>query len=610
MEDVAERAPSQESDTAHLEVANAELRRAIIAEWEHTMSTASVTDTVCSVCARRTEVSKSLFVKARKVDFSLLCNPGLPDMLQPTSYNREAYGGAILHPKGLTNPNERGDLQMCSECWAALKNNRMPKFALANWLYYAHEKLPTSAKEAFSEATQLERMLVSRARGSIISYKFSQLPGHPLNGVIDHASSQRCIKGNIAIHPQDATHLNEVLPPSGDTIRDSVCAVFVGKTKPTKKTIESLRPVVVRKSRVKAMISFLIQHNPHYQLRDGFRGFSQSNLDNLFGPGTERTEEGVPCSMEVGHIQLNDAVEGATSTYVPGQDDVPGPDDNDMLMETVGYTEHDDSPISYHDMKMRALAHCLKGRGFLQSQAGSKLVPDFENDRLLSWLFPHLDPWGIGGFYEARRSVKLSLDQQLKYLLAVHDSPFRDDPDFAFVYYNIRQKRAVYESVTFRVSASERENVTAQLLSIDTKKLDRMIAAFKDNPHYQTQDEEEARIIRLLLRVNTVSHDLPGSNGYKIMLRNQIRALINHEGTPTLFVTLNPSDRDHPLVQLYAGHEVDVEDAMRGEELSRWRRTVLAAKSPSACARFFDKMISNFINVVLRFGREGKGLFG
>ncbi|KAI9061815.1 hypothetical protein FKP32DRAFT_1726256, partial [Trametes sanguinea] len=602
---------AQEPDTSYLSVASAELKRSIIAEWERTMLTASVKDLICAVCARRTPVKQIRLVNCAEVDLGLLCNPHLPDRLQPETYNRAAYEGAILHPQGLTTLDQRGDMRVCNDCGAALKKNMLPRYALANWLYYAREKLPQRTENAFASATHLELMLVARARASVISYKFRQSSDNQATpGTHGHPTSQRYVKGNVAIHPQDATHLSNVLPPSNDVIRDSVCALFVGKRKPTKETIASLRPIVVRKSVVKDMIDFLTTHNPHYRVSREFHGYSQENMDNLLGERTAGLHEGVPCSMEVGHIEVNDAVEGATSSYVPGHEQGPGPDEDDMLMETVGYTDHDDTPVSYNDMKMKALAHCLRGRPFVQSQAGSELLPDFENSQLLSWLFPHLDPWGIGGFFEPRRSVKLTLDQQLKYLLSVEDSAFRDDPNFAFVYYNIRQKRAVYESVSFRVAASERDRVSSQLLNIDTASLDRLAAAFKDNPQYRAQNEEQAKILRLLQKVNVISHDLPGSNGYKVMLRNQIRALINHEGTPTLFITLNPSDRDHPLVRLYAGHEINLEDAMRGEELSRWQRTVLAAREPAACARFFDKIITNFIDIVLRFGRSGKGLFG
>ncbi|KAI0324866.1 hypothetical protein GY45DRAFT_1349194 [Cubamyces sp. BRFM 1775] len=570
-------------EEAHLKTPDDELKREIML--------------VCAACGRDTPPSLITLVCADDLDLLLLCNHELPDRILPNSYNRDAYDGALLHPSGLTNVHGRDRLRICHDCLSALhgKPPRMPKYALANWLYYGHETLPSDIRQAFATATLSERLLVSRARASNICYKFSRMQGHPLEGTDDRLS-QRCVKGNIAVHPQDSTRLNAVLPPSNIVIKDLVCAVFVGDKKPTRDTIEAFKPALVRKSKVKSMIDFLIAENPCYTFDDGFQGYSQRNMDELFGPGTAHIDQGILCAMEIGHVKVNDAMAGATASYVPNSDE-PILNVDDMLIETVGYTEGDDTPLDYNVMSMKALSHCLRGGSFISSQAGSRFIPDFENPRLLSWLFPHLDPWGIGGFFEKRRGIPLTLDQQLKYLLTVHGSPFRDDPDFAFVYYNIRQKRAVFDSIAFRVPASQRDHIVTELLKVDVPTLERLISAYKVNPRYRPTTDDEVAISRLLTKVNTVSHDLPGSNGYKVMLRNQIRGLINYEGTPTLFLTLNPSDRDHPLVRLYA-------DIARGEDLDWWRRTAFAAGKPSACARFFDQMISQFIKTILRHGGQ------
>ncbi|EIW63237.1 uncharacterized protein TRAVEDRAFT_43541 [Trametes versicolor FP-101664 SS1] len=178
-------------------------------------------------------------------------------------------------------------------------------------------------------------------------------------------ASQGCVKGNVAIHPQDATHLNDVLPPTSSVIHDMVCAVFVGESKPTKETIQAFKPILVRKSRLKLMIDFLIERNPWYTRQHGLQGFNQQNFDDLFGPGTSHIEEGILCAMEIGHIQLNDAVAGATAGYVPEQEVQPAPGEDEVLVEAVGYTECDDSPIDYDTMTMKAIAHCLSG-GIIQ----------------------------------------------------------------------------------------------------------------------------------------------------------------------------------------------------------------------------------------------------
>ena len=100
----------------YLEVADACLRDAIVTEWEQVMSTSALMDWVCAVCARCTPQAKIIYVKPSKINFALLRNDALPDQVRPTSYNLQAYDGALLHPKGLTNSQARADMRVCNEC--------------------------------------------------------------------------------------------------------------------------------------------------------------------------------------------------------------------------------------------------------------------------------------------------------------------------------------------------------------------------------------------------------------------------------------------------------------------------------------------------------------
>ena len=259
---------------------------------------------------------------------------------------------------------------------------------------------------------------------------------------------------------------------------------------------------------------------------------------------------------------------------------------------------------------MKALSHCINGGTFVRSHSGDKFVPDFENPSLMTWLFPYLDPWGIGGFHEQSRTIPISMEEQLKYLMAVDDSPFQKDPDFAFVYFNILQKKAVCDSVRFRVAAAEQEQIVRDLLSVDKDELDRLIARLKANRSYQADTDEEKRILQIVTRVGVSLHDIPGTAGYKLKMRNEIRSLVAFRGTPAFFITLNPSDVNHPLVSLLAGNDIRLEAMERGQELTDWQRKLLVSRNPAACAKFFHTIISSFITIILRYGRKGRGILG
>jgi hypothetical protein len=76
-------------------------------------------------------------------------------------------------------------------------------------------------------------------------------------------------------------------------------------------------------------------------------------------------------------------------------------------------------------------------------------------------------------------------------------------------------------------------------------------------------------------------------------------------GTPALFITLNPCDVHHVLVGVLGGLSPD---AWRG--MTPRDRAKFVATHPGTAARFFDIMMSHFISVILRFGRDKPGLFG
>lgn len=604
----------------YMQVASEGLRESIIREWQEVVSTSNLEQGACAPCGRRCPRRDLTNVSPRAFDLTLLRNDALPPRTRPRSYAFDLYQRALLEPRGLANRWALDSVCMCPTCHRDIVvKGRMPRLSLANWLYYAREVLPPEVTTAFERSSQFDRLLVSRARASRISFRFTeQDTTEPSNLERIEAyestvpGAQRYIKGNVLVMPQNTTHLNTVLPPPAAVIRDTVCAVFVGRNKPTKETIGGLSPVLVRRSTVETIIHFLIADNPYYAPdNDSFFGFSPTNLSQLFDPQNNHLDLAVPCAMEVGFIEDSDALRASTSDYTGRNDlgNVPYAD-QPLLMENVGYTCGDHSPVSYRDMKLGALAHCLNDGRFLRSQAGDTFVPDFHNPALLTWLFPHLDPWGIGGFHHPSRAIPVTMQEQLSYLLQSTDTAFQKDPDFAFVYFNILQKKAVCDSVHFRVKETEQRRIVDQLLSIDKVVLNRMIAKFEADKHHVPDTVEEAEILSIVNDVGAVLRDIPGTSGYKLNMRNEIRSLVNYHGTPAFFVTLNPSDVTHPLVRLFAGDRISLEDAAVGEEITEWRQRLMVAKNPGACAMFFHTMISNFISVILRYGRSDPGLFG
>ncbi|EAU86515.2 hypothetical protein CC1G_10237 [Coprinopsis cinerea okayama7 len=175
------------------------------------------------------------------------------------------------------------------------------------------------------------------------------------------------MKGNVIVAPLDVIELNAVLPPPPEVIRDSLCVIFTGSDQvPSKETIEKYHPVLVRKSRVKTLLEFLLNWNPHYKQVDGFKGYSSEYLNGLFGG---ETDQGLPQAVEVTYLKANVEMENATSGYTQDtihDSDVDTSDElSSLLMENVGYTISDNTPVAYEEMKRRTVERCLAGKAFI-----------------------------------------------------------------------------------------------------------------------------------------------------------------------------------------------------------------------------------------------------
>ncbi|KAH7903123.1 hypothetical protein BJ138DRAFT_1138788 [Hygrophoropsis aurantiaca] len=335
-------------------------------------------------------------------------------------------------------------------------------------------------------------MLVSRARASQLTHYYRGKKGM----CMPEATSQRYTKGNVAVLPQDAIRVRQFLPPSRAEISESMCTLFTGSSvKPALDNLKKLCPILVSKNRVKSMIDFLVDHNPFYQLA-GVQ-FSEDNFTDLLSDEDYPDGVGIPRGVDI--CSLAPAVDAVDSCEIDGEPDV----DEDIFVESVGYTNGDHSPANRQAMKLRALAHALDKKKFLLSRSGDNFLND-NDPGLMSYLFPHLDPWGIGGFNHSARSKG-----QLKNLLKQDNSPFAHDANFSF---------EVNINSAFRVSKSAQHNIA--------KELSALAAQWKDDAFAKPKNPPEKRAVKILKRINIVAKNLKGSAGYKLARRNEIRSLL------------------------------------------------------------------------------------
>ncbi|KAF8556634.1 hypothetical protein OG21DRAFT_1482850 [Imleria badia] len=568
-------------------IADEEFKMDIVRDWQATMHPDVISILPCAICAQRFRSDEIELVDLGTVELAILRNEALPREVLPTTYNLSEFQNAILYPKALRDCHQPTSGDVCSSCLKLLRAGVLPENALANFQYYAYDELPDDVRDAFARASIFDLMLVARARTTRISYFFN----HKVGAAND--TRQGFIRGNVAVLPpsQDTMKVRDVIPPSRTDMREAFCALFVSSgCTATRENVQRLGPVLVNKGVVRTLVNFLVEHNPWYR---GQVTVAEGNIDDLYEGNAERA---LPSALEIGCLNMDESVVEQQEYRPAYVDEFRSAGEMDTLVvESIGYTAGDHSPANFQQMKAAALAHCLDGYRFLRVRSGSTLINEQELG-FMTWAFPHLDPFGIGGFNNPNRKedCKLSFARQLRNLLRQDESRFARDPNFAYVCWNILQRKELNQSLTFRVPARERTSLGQTLYEIASA-LSELMKLWQTELWGRPKTELQKMAFSVLARLQGVSRHVRGTTGYKQSRRNELRGLMREFGTPALFVTINPADLYNPLFGIYGG--VSLRD---WQSMSLHDRAVFIASHPHVAAMPFNKIVEKFLMVVVR----------
>ncbi|KZT61812.1 hypothetical protein CALCODRAFT_427221, partial [Calocera cornea HHB12733] len=298
--------------------------------------------------------------------------------------------------------------------------------------------------------------------------------------------------------------------------------LFSGHSSVTDVELRKIKPVLVNPAIVRTLITFLIDRNPAYSSSEGgFNSatvFSQANMDSL-GSGLL---PGVPASVTVGRFDGTYNTDGFRHGYAEDADLADHPD---VMVDSVGWTDSDITNTGYDQMKLSALTWCLQGRSFLHSRVGNVPIRDFDAYFLLTWMWPKLDPFGLSGFGMDASMNPVDMGRQVTHLISLYDSAFARDPTFAFVCYNIIQKKNVVNSLRFRIRMSEKDRLVRDLSRISKSDVEAFERRSRLDPLCKPRNDAERDIMRILQRLNLCVNDLPGTAGNKTKCRNEIRGM-------------------------------------------------------------------------------------
>lgn len=589
--------------------------RACIRAVRTATANAQVSRVVCVVCARERFASECRDVLLSELPSRERLVPGeahrshrlFDGMLLELRYVRSSAGGAL------------GSL--CGDCEGSLRAGKRPRLSLANnmWLGDVPEEL--------QGLTVPEQMLIALQFARCYVFKLFPRNGH----VGDPDLLQSGLAGNVTTFPLNNEQVVQMvegqLLPRPLSILSSVIAVtFVGVGRLPKRWLKST--FRVRRVRVHAALRWLKDHNPMYLNMDiadvNLRALPEDGvpleilstvLHERNGDVVDEERAGyVPDAVEDGEnefgaqadygMEAESEVEGSEEAHTRGKCGVRmerhrltlfcGDREPDVVaLQHLGVHDTDMSTLSSSELMMWALANAGEGREggyavrhgwralstFGQTLDGSPVNGDGRNP--LAACFPTLFPYGIGGIEQSRDEEVHFLDH-VRWCLEYCDKRFRTHHSFYFVAFGIQQRREVMRTARVQMKRKDFDRHSRLLRTLTLHDLRR--AEDEERRKIPISDD---RVAILKKNLYSASAKVTGSDAKRASYAPCMWGTTMMKGPSALFVTVNQTDLDEPVVQVFAGEAVDMDNfqhTLGPDERARARNVAL---DPFAAALAF-----------------------
>ena len=238
------------------------------------------------------------------------------------------------------------------------------------------------------------------------------------------------------------------------------------------------------------------------------------------------------------------------------------------------------------------------GWGYLVKH-GSRPLNDFGRDRagrqnvdgnIFERAYPVLFPYGTGGI-EGNQKTPVDFARHVRWALEYNDRRFRKHNTFPFMAFGILQRRQALGSARIQMRRRDFDKHSRLFASIDADQL--RIAAEEESRADPVKDP----IVRLLKKhVYTGIGQVMGSNQLRYQLRSQIWSTTIRIGPPSLWITINPSDINDPIAQVFAGEDIDLDDFICTQGPDKEQRTQNIAGDPYAATKFFHFIINAILH--------------
>ena len=512
-----------------------DIRRHCFEEALKMMSGNILNEVVCAVCGELVKNAEVNIITLEELPNGRLLNcENVPE----NSYT--IIDGMVFESKGILQSNSSSsNIQVCKCCLNILKSGKLPPRAIANDLCVG--KVP----KELEDLTLPEQLLISVHRVKIYIFK--------LQAAGPATSRQSAMKGNCIAFPQDVVRICKELPPPRSELADLVKVVFVGKTMPS--TFQLKKVLKVRRIKILEALQWLKSNNRLYSDIP----INMNNVEQL-------PEDDIPNEIKITSVVADN--EGLADSehdgYIknPKEENTDNNNDNDkeeeshIIIENTAMVDVEAANILEKDIQKSALNKLLDQEDkILVIPTGSTPVSEYGNPMLWLGSFPTLFPYGIGGAEDTNRRAKISLREWTQHFFSLADSNFRKHPSFAFVTFNVLQRREVCNGATLLKHLPWFPKSAKEVATVTSEDIKNWIRHLESNSKGNSMDERTCGggIQQLMKQIRVVRGKVHGSDQARIKRRQQIYSLMTYCGLPTVWMTINPADIHSPIVCYFSG---------------------------------------------------------
>ena len=417
----------------------------------------------------------------------------------------------------------------CKRC--ASDKESPKKFSCENFM------VPSKVPDELQDLTQIEEMLIARVL--------------PIMRVYVKPGGQRGYSGHCINLPQNVKEVADSLPRCPSQL-PLICVTMKGQQ-------NTFKDVYVRKTKVEQSLRWLVQNNPLYKNLK----INSKIIDSL-------PENGIPSTIPTIETELVDN----SDNKVLNELDNGVIDDSEIVYDDNTNTNSFLPRTNNNQLEIDAIQAELNAGHMNWPSIESSPINEYSTHYLATMAFPTLFPDGKGDPTNPCLVRDVTLGNRIQHLLK-----FAENIDGSWVYRFARHPRFSY----WALNMIQRQR-TLQQSSI----------FLKQNPGESHLTIEELRYmatsntsLTFMSKLSRYVSNITGSAAYWHKVREDLKAIIDNKGVPTIFFTFSAADMHWPELHSIFKKPVD--------ELNNNDRRQVIISNPHIVDWMFTKRLESFV---------------